>query len=71
MRLSAIVVLAATLSGCITQSPNVESTKPWEGHYFTVEEFKEKTSSIELDEGESIWVIDNHTMHRLLKNTRK
>lgn len=45
----AAVAAAATsailLVGCMTE-PKVESTKPWENHYFTVEDFKEKTSSI-------------------------
>lgn len=64
----AITIVAFT--GCITE-PKVESTKQWEGHYFTTQEFVEKTSNIELEKDESIWVLSNYTLNRLLKNTRK
>ena len=66
----AVVALLLTC-GCITKQPTVESTKTWENHYYTVEEFKKGTSSIQLDKDESIWVLSNKTLNRLLKSTRK
>ena len=63
----AIVAASMMFSGCFTE-PKIESTKTWEGHYFTVDEFNEHTSSIQLDENESIWIMSNHTLNRLLKN---
>ena len=41
-KLAAAIVAATSailLIGCVTE-PKVESTKPWENHYFTVEDFK-------------------------------
>lgn len=60
------------LTGCInfTIEPKVEATKHWENHYFNVEDFKKSTQNIELSEGESIWVLSNTTLSRLLKNVK-
>lgn len=59
------------ISGCITTiEPKVESTKPWEQHYKSVEEFKRGTNDITLDKDESIWVISNKTLNRLLLNIK-
>ena len=66
----ASMLASAMLVGCVTPI-NVESTKQWEGHYKTVEEFHEKTNGIVLDKDESIWILSNHTLNRLLKNTGK
>ena len=71
MRLLVIVAICGMLTGCLTTEPKVESTKPWENHYMTVEEFYEQTKDITLDKDESIWVLSNHTLNRLLKNTGK
>jgi DNA-binding PadR family transcriptional regulator len=48
--------------------PVVES---WEGRYSTVKEFQEKTKDINLRDGQSIWVISNGTMYRILKKAEK
>ena len=64
------IFLAFAISGCITK-PTIESTKPWEGHYYSVDELKYKVGTIQLDKDESMWLISNHTLNRLLKNTRK
>ena len=64
---AALILTAVT--GCITKvDVVVDPIKPWEGHYMTAEEFKEKTAEIQLDEGESIWVISNNTLKRVLRN---
>lgn len=63
--LMAIALLA--VGGCMTE-PKIESTKPWEGHVYTVEELKSKTEGMQLENGESIWIMSNHTLNRLLKN---
>ena len=57
-------------SGCIktVEIPVVES---WEGRYPTVKEFREKTKDINLRDGQSIWVISNGTMYRILKKAEK
>ena len=47
------ILLAFAISGCITK-PTVESTKPWEGHYYSANELKEKVDTIQLDKDESL-----------------
>lgn len=46
----------------------MQVTKPWENHYMTAEEFKAGTAGLQLEEGESVWVLSNKTLSRLLKN---
>ena len=64
------IFLLMTLCGCITE-PKLEATKPWEDHYYTVEYLKKKIDTIQLDKDESIWMMSNHTLNRLLKNIGK
>ena len=64
------IALAMLLQGCATE-PTIQSTQPWEGHYFTVEEFNNGTSNVALGKDESIWVMSNTTLNRLLKNVGK
>ena len=71
MKLIVAIMLSVILAGCITIEPVVENTKQWENHYMTVEDFHAKTKDIKLDKDESIWVLSNYTLNRLLKNTRK
>lgn len=56
--------------GCSTYEPKVETTKRWENHYFTTNDFYKATSDITLEKGESIWVLSNSTLSRLLKNIK-
>lgn len=69
-RFTILVLIFATMYGCQT-TPKVESTKPWEGHYMSTNDFQKSTSNIQLDSGESIWVMSNATLKRLLKNVGK
>lgn len=65
-----VIALAMLLQGCATE-PTIQSTQPWEGHYFTIEEFSNGTSGMTLSKDESIWVMSNTTLNRLLKNVGK
>ena len=64
------IVLATLCFGCVTQ-PKIEATKPWEGHYYSQDDAENAVKNIKLDDGESIWMMSNHTLYRLLKNTGK
>ena len=67
-----LIMILSLICGCMTTSdPKVESTKSWEGHYFTIEQFQQSTKDISLDKDESIWVLSNHTLNRLLQNIGK
>ena len=72
MKLVKVLFLALLIacSGCISigVTPEVQTTKQWENHYMTVEDFKNGTANIELDKDESIWVLSNSSLSRLLKN---
>ena len=65
-----VAMLATSMYGCMTQ-PKIEATKQWEDHYYSVEDLKKKIETIKLDEDESIWMMSNHTLNRLLKNIGK
>lgn len=41
MRFLAILA-CVLLAGCLTE-PKIETTSPWEGHYYSFEELKNKT----------------------------
>ena len=64
------IIATILLNGCMTE-PKLEATKPWEKHCYTVEELKQNIENMQLDKDESIWIMSNHTLNRLLKNTRK
>lgn len=70
--LAAAFVLAG-VAGC--SSPVVEvdfqASRSWEGHYFEVGDFYEATRSVSLERGESIWVLSNRTLERVLTQTQK
>jgi hypothetical protein len=73
MRDLIVVMLIAALPGCIsfTVEPKVETTKPWEGHFMSTNDFHRAVGGIELQEGESVWVLSNRTLSRVLKNVKE
>lgn len=54
------------LCGCASAKIQLQTTKAWEGHYFTESSFYEATRDIELEKGESIWVLSNQSLKRVL-----
>lgn len=65
-------ILVLVFTGCTTtQQPVIETTKPWENHYYSVEDFQNGTKDMQLEKGESVWVISNRTLSRVLKNYMK
>lgn len=58
------------IAGCI-HTTEIQSTKQWEGHYTDVESFKKATENMQLDKNESVWVLSNKTLNRVLKNTER
>lgn len=65
---SLILVLSCILfPGCISQNNiEVSTTKQWEGHYFSEKDFYQATRDIQLQKGESIWVLSNKSLNRVL-----
>lgn len=66
-----IAVLAACLAGgCATQI-EAPVVKPWEGRYDTEKNAREAVSKIKLERGESVWLLSNKTLKRLIKTTKE
>lgn len=70
-KLTLVFIIICALCGCRSTPAviNVETTKSWENHYKAVNDFYFGTADIKLDKNESIWVLSNSTLSRLLKNT--
>lgn len=66
-----LIIPSIIVSGCKSDQIDVLTTKSWEGHYYTVEEFKNKTTDIKLDKKESIWVLSNQSLYYILKQQKK
>lgn len=64
--------IAALATGC--KAPDVievQPTKSWEGHYFTEQELAAATQDMKLEKGESVWVLSNKTLSRVLRETQQ
>lgn len=69
MRLSIICALSLVLSGCMTEKiVDIQTTKQWEGHFFTKQQVYEKIENMNLEKNESVWIISNETLFRILEN---
>ena len=66
-----LIIPSILISGCKSDQIDVLTTKSWEGHYYTVEDFKTKTTDIKLDKKESIWVLSNQSLYYILKQQKK
>lgn len=56
--------------GCM-HTVEINATKSWEGHYYDVESFKKAVENVQLDKNETIWVLSDRTLNRVLKNTER
>lgn len=68
MKVLAAVAAAFLIAGCKTSQPIVEPTEVWEGHYYSKDAAQESAGKIELKEGQSVWILSNSTLKRLLTN---
>ena len=64
-RIALIALLLA--NGCAT-GPKVETTKQWEGHFYKEDDAKAAVESMKLENKESVWILSNSTLKRLLTN---
>ena len=60
------IICAILFSGCITNI-EVSTTKSWEGRYESSEDINRVVKTIELQKNESVWILSNSTLKRLLK----
>lgn len=68
MKLVFSAILIAFAVGCRVENVNIVTTGQWEGHYFSVEEFKKATEDISLRRNESIWVMSNTTFKKIIND---
>lgn len=68
-----LVFIIAILAGCytITYEPVIDTVYAYEGHFYNTNEFYNATQNIQLNDNESIWVLSNKTLKRILKNTER
>jgi hypothetical protein len=66
MKIYITLICVLLFSGCITNI-EVPATKQWEGRYDSVEDINKVVKTIELQKNESVWILSNSTLKRLLK----
>jgi hypothetical protein len=59
-------VAACSFAGCATGSIEIYAAKSWEGRYSSAESAKAAAEQITLGKGESVWMLSNGTMKRIL-----
>lgn len=62
---TSIIMITLFLIGCTTNI-EIQTVKNWEGHYMDEKDFHKATDSIKLERGESIWVLSNRSLKRIL-----
>ncbi len=65
-----LAIALGLLAGCTVIQPIVQTTRPYEGHFYDKTSVEAAVQSIELQEGESVWILSNGTLKRVLKNCR-
>lgn len=68
--LTFFIAFGFLLCGCISKDPEIQATRPWENHYMNERDFLEGTRNIKLGRNESIWVLSNATLSRMIKDLK-
>lgn len=66
MKLYFIALILFITSGCMSNI-NINTIKPWEGRYETKKDIVNAITDMNLEKNESVWILSNSTMKRLLK----
>ena len=64
-------IAATTLCGCITKQMEAPVVRPWEGRYESGKAAVAAAQTIQLEKGESVWLLSSSTLKRLLKTTKE
>lgn len=65
-----LFIIAIALCGCITKQIEAPVVRPWEGRYESGKAAVTAAQTIQLEKGESVWLLSNSTLKRLLKTTK-
>ena len=66
-----LFIAAATLCGCVTKQIEAPVVRTWEGRYESRKAAVTAAQTIQLEKGESVWLLSNSTLKRLLKTTKE
>lgn len=64
-------IAAITLCGCITKQIEAPVVRHWEGRYESEKAAVAAAQTIQLEKGESVWLLSSSTLKRLLKTTKE
>ena len=64
-------IAAATLCGCVTKQIEAPVVRTWEGRYESRKAAVAAAQTIQLENDESVWLLSNSTLKRLLKTTKE
>ena len=64
-------IAAATLCGCVTKQIEAPVVRTWEGRYESRKAAVAAAQTIQLEKGESVWLLSSSTLKRLLKTTKE
>lgn len=65
------VATLLTTAGCVTAQIEAPIVRPWEGHYTSEKAAIQAVQIMRLERGESVWLLSNSTLKRLLKTTKE
>ena len=65
-----LAISLAFCVGCIQIQPTIQTTKTYEGHFYDKASAEAAIKTAELQKGESIWILSNTTLKRVLKNCK-
>lgn len=67
-----VAVMCLVACGCMSTKTNIDiqTTRQWEGHFFSKEQIQEKIQTMDLKDGESVWIMSNGTLFKMLENYR-
>lgn len=66
-----VAAAAVVAGGCITTQIEAPVVRPWEGRYESQAAAAKAAETIRLEKGESVWLLSNSTLKRLLKTTKE
>ena len=66
-----LFIAAATLCGCVTKQIEAPVVRTWEGRYESRKAAVTAAQTIQLENGESVWLLSSSTLKRLLKTTKE
>lgn len=65
------ILISIMLFACGCTTITVDTTHEWEGHYMSKDAVIEAAKDINLKKGESVWMLSNTTLYKLLKKEGK